>query len=200
MAVPFPLRSGENVGSGFLVSDADSVWLVTCVHLITGLKETLPLKGLFEGAIIHSQTVPVTIPLFSNGAQRFKAVTSNADGYLFDVLAIKLTPAEAAPLLTFGSFARASIILPMEGEAVTALGYPGAATGDHSIARVETEIVTVHGASIMLSAPSAGGMSGGPVLSGDHLVGIIYGDLGTALNFTNALANVLAVVADQLFS
>lgn len=199
MAAPFPLRSGANVGSGFLVADSSTVWLITCVHLITMLKETPPVLALFDGAILHGQTVPVAIPLFGNRAQRFSVVINNADGNLIDVLAIKLTPTEAAPLLAYGAFARASIIPPTVGAAATALGFPGAATGDHSIATVETEIETVHGASIVLSVPSASGMSGGPVLSGDGLVGMIHGDLGTAPNFTNALAITFDAVADQLF-
>jgi hypothetical protein len=198
MPLPLPLYGikGADVhaGTGFLVVAGSYGWLVTCAHLITGLRETPPKRSLFAGGRIQ-----VLIPLFQGSIQRFTAATCEADGNLFDVIAIGLTSSEAAALSGFGMHDMATIRPPVVGEPVTATGFPGLGSALIDPATVSANIEQVVGASVKLDRPSIGGLSGSALMSENGLVGIVHGDVGEAPDLTNGLAISFAVIGSELF-
>lgn len=100
MVAPIPLYCEDNAGSGFLVTDNSAVWLLTCVHVVTGLQETPPAARLFTTARIHIAGRGDALSLFVNGQQRFSVVTNTTTGNLIDAMAIKLTRDEIVRLGT----------------------------------------------------------------------------------------------------
>lgn len=205
MASPIPILCGYHAGTGFLVTDAKDVWLLTCVHLFSGLKETPLIETFFTGAeILIAQTSSV-IPLFLDGQQRFSVVINEATGNLVDAIAIKLEPHEIAGLIGFGMFEAGSIKTTEVGETVTASGFPGlgqkigSGINTFEPTVVQYRVDEIHGLSIRLSTPGAEGLSGGPVFDELGLVGIMHGDVGDSTAMTNALVISLDVIGEQLF-
>lgn len=205
MAAPIPIHCRDNAGSGFLVTDGANVWLVTCVHLISGLKETPPIASLFTNAEIRVAGMSSVIPLFVGDQQRFSVVKNEMDGNLVDAIAIALKPHEITGLISFGMYEAKSIEPAIVGDSVTAGGFPGlgrqmtSGATVYEAAEVAYEVDEVAGVSIRLSKPGAGGLSGGPVVNNTGLIGIMHGDVGSSTMMTNALAISLDMVADQLF-
>lgn len=204
MAGPVPIYCSDSAGSGFLISDGTNIWLMTCVHLISGKKETPLIASFFTTAEIRVAGTAGVIPLFVEGRQRFSVVKNETTGNLVDAIAIRLMPREIASLISFGMY-EAGLIEPAEvGETVTASGFAGlgqqmasgATAFDPTV--VQYEVDEVAGVSIRLSKPGAGGLSGGPVVNEVGLIGIMHGDLGVSTEMTNALVIALDVVADQL--
>lgn len=203
MPLPIPLHgfrgSDAHAGTGFLVENATSLWLVTCVHIITGLKETLPSKELFSGARIQVVGTPTVLHLFEEGTQRFSVVTNQSDGFLVDVIAIKLTTTEAAALLSYEAYSLSTVVAPIHGEPVTATGFPGMGKFLIGAKTLAGHIADIVGMSVRLTVPSATGYSGSALLGEAGLIGIVHGDVGVAPNFSNALAISFAVIGQQLF-
>lgn len=204
MASPIPILCRNSAGTGFLLTDVKDVWLVTCVHLLSGLKETPLIDTIFAGTEIRiAQTLSV-IPLFLNDQQRFSVVINETTGTLVDAIAIKLQPHEITGLTSFGMFEIGSIKKTEVGETVTASGFPGLGkklgnginTFDPTV--VQYQVDKVQGLSIRLSTPSVAGLSGGPVVGELGLVGIMHGDVGDSTAMTNALVISLDVVGEQL--
>jgi len=204
MASPIPILCRNNAGTGFLLTDEKDVWLVTCVHLLSGLKETPVIDTIFTGAEIRIAQTSSMIPLFLNDQQSFSVVINKTTGNLVDALAIKLQPHEITGLTSFGMFEIGSIKTIKVGETVTASGFLGLGkklgsginTFEPTI--VQYQVDKVQGLSIRLSTPGAEGLSGGPVVSELGLVGIMHGDVGDSAAMTNALAISLDLVSEQL--
>lgn len=203
MPLPIPLHcfQGANVhaATGFLVEDGPNVWLVTCAHAITGLKETPPSKALFLGARIQVVGTPTILQLFEGDAQRFSVVTNQSDGFLVDVLAIKLTTSKAATLIPYEAYSLSTVVAPTHNEPVTAVGFPGMANELIEPMTLSGRIVEIFGLSVKLTVPSAPGYSGSALLGEDGLIGIIHGDVGEEPNFVNALAITFEAIGPQLF-
>lgn len=118
---------------------------------------------------------------------------------LVDALAIKLTCDEIEGLKSFGTYQVDSIVKAEVGDRITSRGYPivdGIMTGPTTL---EADVQEILGLSIILSKPSIIGLSGGPATSSKGLVGLGYGDLGTALALTNAVIVPFEPIADYLF-
>jgi hypothetical protein len=203
MPLPIPLHclQGANVraGTGFLVKDRTNVWLVTCVHAITGLKDTPASETLFLGASIQVVGTLTTLQLFEKGAQRFSVVTNLLDGFLVDVLAIKLTAPEADTLLPYEAYNLSTIIAPTHNEPVTAAGFPGMAHDLIEPTTLAGRIAEIVGISVKLTVPSAPGYSGSALLGENGLIGVVHGDVGEAPNFVSALAVTFEAIGPKLF-
>lgn len=205
MPSPIPLLSGDNAGTGFLVTDATTVWLVTCVHIISGLHETPLMESIFRMAEIRVAGTPAVLPLFVDGRPRISVVTNTTTDHLVDAIATKLQPREIAGLIDYGMFEVGSIVKAKVGDIVIAAGFPalggsitaGATTFHHREMRYEVDII--EGVSIRLSKPSAEGISGGPVVNEEGLIGIMHGDVGASASMTNGLAISLDVIGEHLF-
>lgn len=203
MPQPIPLHGFHGLdvhaGTGFLVEDGTNVWLITCVHIITGLKETPPSRDLFFGARIEVVGSPEVIYLFEGASKRFSVVTNQLDGYLADVMAIKLTTPEAAALLRYGTYSLSTIVAPTQGEPVTAVGFPGLRHDLIEPGTLAGNVAEIVGISVKLTVPSALGYSGSALVGGTGLIGIIHGDVGEPPNFVNGLAVSFEVIGQQLF-
>lgn len=203
MPLPIPLHGlqGPNVhaGTGFLVGNGADVWLVTCVHIITGLKETLPSRYLFQGAQLRVVGTCTAVHLFDGAIQRFSVVVNQMNGFLVDVMAIKLTPLEAATLLHYGTYNLSTIVAPNQGEPVTAIGFPGMGEFLVNAMTMEGRIEEIVGISIKLTVPSAPGYSGSALSGETGLIGIVHADVGENPNFQNALAISFEEIGPQIF-
>ena len=205
MVAPIPLYCRDNAGSGFLVTNGTSVWLVTCVHSISGLRETPPAFDLFKTAQIHIVGTASVLPLFVQGQQRFSVVTNTTTGNLVDAIAVRLTSLDAGNLISFGRYDIGSIVLAEVGDTITASGFPGlgrmltSGATKFVPAELQSKVEEIVGVSIRLSNPSVGGLSGGPIVNDKGLVGIMHGDIGASTAMTSALAISLNVIAGQLF-
>jgi len=205
MASPIPILCGDNAGTGFLLTDVKDVWLVTCVHLVSGLRETPLIDTIFTGAVIRIAQTSSVIPLFLDDQPRFSVVINKETKNLVDAIAIKLQPHEITELTNFGMFEIGSITTAEVGEAVSASGFPGLGkklgsgvdTLDPTV--IQYHVDQVVGLSVRLSTPSAAGLSGGPVVKESGLVGIMHGDVGDSTAMTNALVISLNVVGEELF-
>lgn len=204
MPLPIPLHgfqgSNAHAGTGFLVRDGTKVWLVTCVHIITGLKQTPPSKGLFSGARIQVVGTPTVLYLFEGNNQRFSAVTNQSDGFLADVMAIRLTTTEAAALFSYGVYDLSTVVAPIHGESVTATGFPGMGQTVIEPMTLAGHVADIVDMSVKLTVPSATGYSGSALRGDTGLIGIVHGDEGEAPNLVNGLAISFEVVGPQLFA
>lgn len=198
MPTPIPLQCKDNGGTGFLVTDGEKVWLVTCVHIITGMAKAPAIPAFFEATSVSVVTTGLTIPLMPRGIQRFKVVTG-PDGMLVDVISIELDASEAAALAIFGTYNVASIVAPQGGELVNAVGFKGIGSGVLDTSTLTAEVEQIVGQSIQLSAPSAPGYSGAAAVTENGLIGILHGDLGAAPHLTNGLVIAFSVVGPHLF-
>lgn len=195
-----PLICRDNVGTGFLVSDGSSVWLTTCVHLVSGQLATSLDPVPFQGAEIRMFGSNFSIPLY-DGCQRF-AVIDSGEEMLLDALAIKLGAVEIEALSHYGCYDKTSIRPPAIDETLMARGYAGIGV-DPFEPPPETayvgRVTQLAGPIIALSNPSIRGWSGAPLFSEKGLAGIMYGDRGTYPKLTSALAVSFSVVGDLLF-
>lgn len=203
MPLPIPLHGfqGANVhtGTGFLVADGPNVWLVTCVHLITGLINTSQSIALFLGAHIQVVGTQTIIQLFEGDTKRFSLVVNQLDGFLVDVLAIKLTTREAATLLPYEAYSLSTIVAPTLNEPVTAVGFPGMGRDLIEPMTMSGRIAEIVGIDVKLTVPSAPGYSGSALLGENGLIGIVYGDVGEEPNFVNATATTFVEIGPKLF-
>lgn len=203
MPLPIPLHcfqgANAHAGTGFLVEDGANVWLVTCVHAITGLKETPPLIALFVGARIQVVGTLTILQLFEGDAQRFSVVTNQSGGFLVDVLAIKLTTPEAATLLPYEAYSLSTVVAPTHNEPVTAVGFPGMGHDLIEPMTLAGRIDEIVGLSVKLTVSSAPGYSGSALLGENGLIGIVHGDVGEEPNFVNALAITFEEIGPKLF-
>lgn len=177
---------------------------MTCVHLLSGLKETPLIDTIFTGAEMRIVQTSSVIPLFLNDQRRFSVVINETTGNLVDAIAIKLKPHEITSLTSFGMFEIGSIKTTEVGETVTASGFPdlgkklGSGINTFDPIVVQYQVDKVQGLSIRLSTLGAEGLSGGPVVGESGLVGIMHGDVGDSTAMTNALVISLDVVGEQL--
>lgn len=203
MALPIPLHgfrgSDAHAGTGFIVEDRTNLYLVTCVHLITGLKETPLSNELFSGGRIQVVGTSTVLHLFEGGAQRFSVVINESDGFLVDVMAIKLAATEAAGFVSYGTYSLSAVVAPTHGEPVTATGFPGMSQVLIAPTILTGHIAEIVGLSVKLTVPSATGYSGSALLGKVGLIGIVCGDVGEAPNFSNGVAISFQVVGPQLF-
>lgn len=201
LSIPLHCFQGANVhsGTGFLVEDEANVWLVTCVHAVTGLKKTPPSKAMFLGARIQVVGTLTTLPLFEGDTQRFSVVTNQSDGFLVDVMAIKLKTPEAATLLPYKAYCLSAIVAPTHNEPVTAVGFPGMGHNLIEPTTLAGRIAEIVGISMKLTVPSSPGYSGSALLGESGLIGIVHGDAGEEPHFVNALAITFGEIAPQLF-
>lgn len=199
MVKPIPIICRDNAGTGFLVSDGDTVWLVTCVHIFSELINTPPEASFFMNAEVRVVGDSLSIPLYVANQKRFSVVVNTTTGCLVDIIAIKLSEFEANKLADFGAYSVKSISTPEVGEKVSATGFPIVNGTMPGASTTEAIIEQVHGVSIRLSEASAGGLSGSAVVQEDRLLGVIHGDVGTKSNMTSALAVTIEVVASVLF-
>lgn len=202
-AFPIRLKCGLHVGTGFLVSDNATTWLVTCVHLVTGSTKTPPSAAIFKDACIEVLGTSVVIPLLASDSQRFSCVINELDGFLIDAMAVRLLAGEAQALSAFGSYPLSSLVTPSVGDRVVATGFAGLhlapvpALAPASV--LEAEVTQVEGVSIALSKPGAAGMSGGPSTTDKGLVGVFHGDLGSPDDKYSGLIISLPVIASHIF-
>ena len=203
MPLPIPLHglrdSTSHAGTGFLVESGEKIWLVTCVHIVTGLKRTPKSAQYFYGGSLRAVENGLTICLIENGAQRFSAVEFAGTDSLADVMAIKLTSFEADELVSYGAYNLSTVVTPKVGDIVAATGFPGMGLTAINPSTLQGEITEIVGVSIKISVPSAPGYSGSALLSQSGLIGIVHGDVGEPPNLTNGLALSFEVIGPQLF-
>lgn len=207
MPNPIPLNCLRQVGvnlegrsgTGFLVNRRGIVWLVTCVHLVTGRDESPIDVTPFIGATLRVVGTNVEIPFYLSGQKRFSLIGHEPTNTLLDVTALKLAAHEIQKLSHFGMYEIESIVSVEIAEMVTARGFPGLQTVSIPETVVEATVEQMVGISLVLSKSGAPGLSGGPVVSGKGLVGIAHGNLGTAPNFTNAQVLAFSSFAAHLF-
>lgn len=204
MPLPIPLNgfrgADAHAGTGFLVEDGTNAWLVTCVHIISGLKQTPPSLEPFSHGYIRVVGTPTVLRLFEGGAQRFSVVIIEPDNILADVMALRLTATEAAALRSYGAYELSAIVAPIQDEPVTATGFPGIQQTLIPSTTLSGHIGEIVGMSLMLTVPSATGYSGSALLGEGGLIGIVHGDVGVEPNFVNGLAISFEVVGPQLFT
>lgn len=204
MPLPIPLHGQrgliKHAGTGFLVDDGRRMWLVTCAHIITGLKKSPPTLGQFQGARLELVGTNFGITLFEGEVQRFSAVTNEMDGFLADVIAVRLECTEMAALIAYGSYSLGSIVAPHLREPVTAVGFPGMTESLIASTKLEGYVDQIQGLSVELSVPSAPGFSGSALESEAGLIGIVHGDIGHAPEYSKGLAISFDVVGTALFS
>ena len=203
MPLPIPLHgfkgSNTQAGTGFLVRDGTKVWLVTCVHIITALKETPPSFELFSGARIEVVDTPTVLYLFEGNNQRISVVTNQSEGFLADVMAIRLTTTEVAALFSYGAYDLSTVVTPICGESVTATGFPGMGQTLIRPMTLAGHVADIVGMSVKLTVPSAPGYSGSALQGETGLIGIMHGDVGEPQNLVNGLAISFEVVGPHLF-
>lgn len=200
MPVPIPLHCNNYAGSGFLVADSKSIWLVTCVHIVSGTEKTPPNISVFKGVKLAIVGTNIEIPLYVGGQQRFSCVINYIDNFLVDAFAVKLSSSEAEMLNHYGAYDLDSITKAKVGDDLKATGFPGLQTNLIPATTIDATVIEINGLSIKLSLPSAPSFSGGPVVRGGGLIGLVHADVGKAPNFTNALVISFDVVGSQLFA
>ncbi len=200
---PIPLHGLKGndayAGTGFLVADEENTWLVTCVHIITGLLHNTLAIELFAGGRLEVVGKPISIQLFEGATQRFTAVNNTTTGRLADVMAIKLKQAEIDALASYGSYELSSVVAPELGEKVSAVGFPGLGQTLISSTTMNAEIVEIEGLTAKLSQSSAQGLSGSALVGSAGLIGIVYGDMGEPSRPENGVAVLFDVVGPSLF-
>ncbi len=200
MPLPIPLHCpiDSNIiqtGTGFVVRNGDVFWLTTCVHVITNLKATPVHTSLLSGKELRVAGSPITIPVFTSDANRVRISRDDSDGTFWDVISLRLTPQEATVLASFGTYEASSIADAKVGDHVSIHGFPnlGMTAAPHST--LDATVTQVVGATMALSKPAAHGYSGSPVVQGQKLVGIAFGDLGSDPDLTSALVLLLSLFA-----
>ncbi|WP_157970913.1 hypothetical protein [Pseudogemmobacter bohemicus] len=197
MPSPFRLTFLDNGGTGFLVTNDTDTWLLTCLHLVTELIDTplthpMPLQGVFG---IPDLGLSITVN-FEVG--RVLLVPRGDD--LHDILRITLTEAERAAFAPFGAYRVADISLAQVGESLEMRGFPIIAGHQGAMRTAPVTVEQIEGVSIKMHQPAVGGgMSGGPLVRGNALIGIVHGSVGPAPGYENALANSFAVLGPTLF-
>lgn len=203
MPAPIPIHGHRgpdlHAGTGFIVRSGDQLWLVTCVHLITGLKENPARAEVFVGGFIQVVGSTLRIPLFEGVEQRFNVVINKIDGLLLDAMAIRLTATEWDALCSFGAYEHSSIVAPHIGEPVSSMGFPGMQLSVITPLKLTGTISEIVGVSVKLTCPSAPGHSGGALIGNSGLIGIIHADTANAAPFEHALALSFDVLGPALF-
>lgn len=202
MPLPIPLLGfrgfDTHAGTGFLVRNSGSAWLVTCVHLITGLKDTPDASALFAGGRVQVVGTGISLFLFDGVTPRFSVVTKPS-GFLADVLAIKLSSMEQAALQPYGAYDLSTVVTPSHDEVVTATGFPGLSQSPIPPTTLVGRVAQIEGLSVKLTVPSAPGYSGSALVGQAGLIGIVHGDVGAIPNLVNGLAISLKVVGPYIF-
>lgn len=203
MPIPIPIHGfrGDTAmcGTAFLVAKCKATWLVTCAHNISKVDDTPPDPAYFEGGRISVVGTAISIPMFDEDGKRFSVVINEQYGSLVDAMTVKLKPAEANELVSYGAYSLDKIVSPAQGEIVTTHGFPGMKSTLIDARSFNAEIVTVAGVNFKVSKPSEKGYSGGPVISLSGLIGIATGDVGDQGAMTNGLAVRLDMVKVSLF-
>jgi len=163
-------------GTGFLVNRGDIVWLVTCVHIVTGQKDTPIAKAPFQLAQLHVVGANVTIPFYLYGQERFSLIPHTPSSTYLDVAAIRLSLTEIQFLKPYGMHALESIVRPHLGEQVSACGFPGLQRALISATSLIASIEQIVGVSALLSKDSSTGLSGAAVTSSSGLIGLVHGN------------------------
>lgn len=192
MAAALPLLTqhptGPNTGTGFLVSDGEVTWLLTCVHMFSELIVTPPKLDFFLGRTVEVYGAGCSLPLTIGGDQQFNVVNVETAGidppitaHLADVIAIRLLPAVAIKLKSFGAFARSAVADVSCGQQICLRGFPGLdqailANRLPSPTVLHAQVTEVDDLRFALDKPSAPGWSGSPVTSNEALIGIANGD------------------------
>ena len=182
-----PTFSGH-AGTGFLVRGNNKVWLVTCVHIVTGRDESPIDATPFIGANLHVLGTKLVIPFYQDGHKRFTLIRHEPTATLVDVTAIKLSRVEVEQVSHFGMFDIASIVPVRLADEVSATGFPGLQKTPIPETTLKAHVTEIVGISLVLSKPSAAGLSGSPLVSDSGLVGIVHGDRGTPPNYMYAQA------------
>lgn len=169
------------------------------MHIITALKETPPSFELFSGARIEVVDTPTVLYLFEGNNQRFSVVTNQSEGFLADVMAIRLTTTEVAALFSYGAYDLSTVVTPICGESVTATGFPGMGQTLIRPMTLAGHVADIVGMSVKLTVPSAPGYSGSALQGETGLIGIMHGDVGEPQNLVNGLAISFEVVGPHLF-
>lgn len=182
-----PTFNGHS-GTGFLVSSRNTVWLVTCVHIVTGRDESPLDAAPFIGAHLHVLGTEAVIPFYRDGQKRFTVIRHDPTMTLVDVMAITLSQAEIEKVSHFGMFDIDSIVPVAVTDEVSATGFPGLQTIPIPETTLKAQVTEIVGISLVLSKPSAAGLSGSPLVSDTGLVGIVHGDRGTPPNYVYAQA------------
>ncbi|MGU3358869.1 hypothetical protein ACLBWX_00905 [Methylobacterium sp. M6A4_1b] len=187
-----------NAGTAFLVQHNTSVWLVTCLHSLTGqLVNPIKTTHLQPGSIsVVGNSLSLPLSIFPN---RVRIVEEPFSSKLIDVISVRLSSNEIFALNEYGQFDASLIREPNIGEKVDVTGFPK--LGAHLIGSSEfqAEVEALDLWKFKLNKPSAKGYSGGPVSKGDKLFGIVYGDTGSEPAYTNAIACNLSVLKQNLF-
>lgn len=183
-------------GSAFLVFSEEKIWLVTCVHNITMMRDT-PTSALDPQSLIDVIGTSLTIAVFRDRMPGF-ACKGNSS-ILWDCMSIRLTTAEANALVSFGAFHLADLAPATMNSAVTFTGFPGLTTLPIAASSVQGRVSQVTGASIAVDQPARPGFSGGPLYTDAGLLGVMRGDIGFAPNYTSGLAISLDLFRNNLF-
>lgn len=196
--VPFKVSYGNDGASAFIASNGSTSWLVTCLHLISGKQHTPITFEPPPGATLNIRDLSISIPLHMVKG-RLNCVISSGQNKYFDVLAVRLNSLEVGALGVFGAYDIRSFPKVNERQRLIMKGYP--IKNGHQSSMIERVVTVerVHGVSIMMRDPSVGGISGGPLLDDNRLVGIMHGSVGSPPKFENALANSFAVLGPSLF-
>ncbi|MDX0908912.1 hypothetical protein GOE02_06025 [Sinorhizobium medicae] len=205
-AKPIPLHGapdagqGTHAGTGFLVTDSTSVWLVTCAHIVSGKVNTPPDIDIFAHAKLYVVGTEIDIPLCVAGKPMFNPVTHSPTGFILDAIAVKLTPSLIENLAGYGMYDLRSVVPVKIGQRVTISGFPGLGKKLIPATTMQANIDRITEIDVALSKPTGLGYSGGPVTRPEGLVGMTYGDVGKPSKLTNAVATLFAGPAIAIFS
>ncbi|WP_338331967.1 trypsin-like peptidase domain-containing protein [Acetobacter sp. LMG 32666] len=175
------LRCFNNGGTGFIVSANDKSWLVTCVHIVTGvLNTTLDAKN-FNGASLSVLGTDIIIPLSKDGKKTFNVIPNpRVKNGLIDIMAVSLSYDQRSLLCNYESYDIESIVDIEEGQEVHIEGYAGINMFSKPVvSTISGNIIKSNRARFVINTPSIKGLSGGAVCSEQGLVGILYGNEGS---------------------
>lgn len=211
MPKPIPLSTNSAAGTGFLVSNGERTWLVTCLHLFTGMVVSLPehLAAAAAQTIIIPETniaIPVAWPFTIDGKQRPWFITREPENTVDDVVSIRLTEAEASLLAEYGAFDAKGIVAPEPSDEVRIEGFPGLGTRLGNLMPVGSPVVTITKVdkvvetSFVMSAKLEKGYSGSAITINGKLCGINTGSPSDAELASKGLAINLSAYIEKLFS
>jgi hypothetical protein len=200
MPRPVPLNSSKMAGTGFVVVDSKRGWLLTTVHMFSEQDDTPLNTTAFDGESLRVVGENIDLALEDLNGPRYNLVPHRPSKTYMDVIALRLDASELAELLSrFGGYSLSTLGVANLGDEVEFYGYPGLGT---TLSPLETrggKIVQTTGLNLELSVPSELGFSGGPLLKGKELIGIVNGDTGKHPDMVGAIAITFFATGRLLF-
>ncbi|RSU72264.1 hypothetical protein BRX37_19200 [Sphingomonas sp. S-NIH.Pt3_0716] len=170
-----PFEDDFGGGSGFLFAGGNGRWIITAAHNAIGEKahEDYSRWSNRLGVMLPDQRM-LNIDLFVGDHPRFNHVAP-IDGVKPDMIAIPITEEEFRLCATYyRAFTKADIVQVVNGEKVTAYGYPTGGDGPWPPAEASMSgSASVMTARVLFNVQLEEGFSGGPLLDEvGNLVGL----------------------------